>query len=91
MSNEAIVQRIMNLRNQRKMVVIAAIVFIVMSQLRPNPILVWPRGLLLILAGVLSVMEGALLKKAGVPPNRAWVNAAIFIAVAVLPMVMRGM
>lgn len=80
------VQEIEKLQKIRKAVVAVAIVLLVLSLVSRNLIFVYPRVLLWGAAGVISILEATKLKKLGIQPGNAWLNAAIYFAVAFLPL-----
>ena len=83
------VQKLRSLQNIRKFVVYAAIGLIILSLAQRLPVFIYGRVVLWSLAGVLSVMEGAALKKLGHPATTAWFNAAIYFGVSLLPLIAR--
>ena len=83
------VQKLLSLQRIRKIVVYVAIGLIVLSLVQRLPVFVYGRVVLWSLAGVISVMEGAALKKLGHPATTAWFNAAIYFAVSLLPLLAR--
>jgi hypothetical protein len=83
------VQKLQALQRIRKIVVYVAIALIVASLLQRLPIFIYGRVALWATAGVLSVLEGAALKKLGHPASVAWFNAAIYFAVSLLPLLMK--
>jgi hypothetical protein len=83
------VQKLHSLQRIRKFVVYAAVGLIVLSLVQRLPIFVYGRVALWATAGVISMLEGAALKKLGQPATAAWFNAAIYFAVSLLPLLMR--
>jgi hypothetical protein len=82
------VQKLQSLQRIRKIVVYIAIALIVLSLVQRMPIFIYGRVVLWATAGVISVMEGAALKKLGHPATNAWFNAAMYFAVSLLPLLM---
>ena len=83
------VQKLQSLQNIRKIVVYIAIGLNVLSLVQRMPIFIYGRVALWAAAGVLSLLEGASLKKLGHPATTAWFNAAMYFAVSLLPLLAR--
>lgn len=87
MANEEEAAQLANLQKARKFVVLAAIVLLVLSLLRPSALFIYPRSALWLLASGLSAMEAVRLKRLGVASGNAWINTALYFAVALLPLI----
>ena len=89
MASEEEVAQLKNLQSLRRFVVIAAVVVFVLAYATKNPIFSTPRAALWGVAGLLSVIEGVRMKRVGYSPSNALMNAAIYLAVALVPL-LRG-
>jgi len=87
-TNEQIA-RLQKLQSIRKVVVYAALALLLLSFVRPAPLFIYGRMVLWATAGALSVMEGLGLQKLGQKATNAWVNAAMFFAVSIFPLIAR--
>jgi hypothetical protein len=85
----ALVENLASLQKLRKIVVLIAIVLIVLSLVQRMPIFVYGRVVLWATAGIVSIMEGRTLQKLGQPAGNAWINAAIYFAVSLVPLLAR--
>jgi hypothetical protein len=84
--NDEEVRKVLKLQSIRRMVVYGALGLLVLSFFqRGIAPLVYLRAALWAAAGVLSILEATGLKKIGQPATNAWVNAALYFGVAVLP------
>ncbi len=83
------VTKLRSLQNIRKYVVYGALTLLVISLFQYKPLFIYGRVVLWATAGVLSVLEAAALKKLDQPAKNAWINAALYFAVAVFPFLAR--
>ncbi|MBX3188539.1 MAG: hypothetical protein KF819_16100 [Labilithrix sp.] len=81
-----LIENLASLQKLRKIVVLIAIGLIVLSLVQRMPIFVYGRVVLWATAGIVSILEGNTLKKLGQPAGNAWLNAAIYFAVSLVPL-----
>lgn len=88
MPNQAELQRILNIQKVRRIVVGIALALLVFSYVQPGiPALAFARSGFWAVAGVLSIVQGYLLQKAHIKAGTAWLNAAFYLFIAVLPLI----
>ena len=78
-----------NLQKATKVVVAIALALLVYTFFKYDPTLVKVRAGVWVLAGLLSAGEALILRKIGAKSGNAWINALIYLAVAIVPM-LRG-
>ncbi len=87
--NEEEVRKVLQIQKIRRIVVFAALGLLIFSFVQHIQVLSYFRAALWAGAGILSIVEALGLKKLGQQATNAYVNAALYLAVAVLP-VLRG-
>lgn len=88
-ANEKEAVQLRNVQKATKVVVAIALGLLVYTFFKYDPTLVKVRAGAWVIAGLLSVAEAMILKKIGAKSGNAWINAAIYIAVAFVP-ILRG-
>lgn len=77
-------EQLASLQKVRKVVVYLALGLLLVSFFKPNGVLSIVRSLLWGGAGVVSFLEAQSLKKVGAKANNAYVNAVIYIGLAIV-------
>jgi hypothetical protein len=84
MAEQKELEQLASLQKVRKVVVYLALGLLLVSYFKPNGVLSIARSLLWAAAGVVSLVEARSLQKVGAKPGNAYMNAAIYMGLAVL-------
>ncbi len=84
MAEQKDLEQLASLQKVVKVVVYLAIGLLLVSYFKPSGVLAIVRSLLWGVAGVVSLLEARARKKAGAPVRDAYVNAVIYIGLAIV-------
>lgn len=87
MANEQEAAQLYQFQKVRRIVVFIALGLLIVSFFRYSQPLAYARAGAWVIAGIISVMEAMKLSKIGAKAGNAWINALIYFAVAILPLV----